>query len=260
MKLIKILTAFIALASLQIAAAQWLNVPPPAEAKNLMVFTAGVPVVAGSGIEVIGTPAGATGAPGTTLTFAATVPATGSNRVLVVGAGGYYYGSASSKDVTGVTYNSQALTQFGTQSEINSGNNNFVSSLWFLANPSTGSSYNVVITWSGSADAPQGTAVAFSGVNQTTPFRGSIAKATGTSTTPSVNVSSASGDIVIDFVTATSAGGNIAPGANQIQQYETADSSLSSAASTEAGAATVTMSWTSDNDIWTISGGSLQVP
>ena len=44
MKLIKILTAFIALASLQIAAAQWLNVPPPAEAKNLMVFTARVPV------------------------------------------------------------------------------------------------------------------------------------------------------------------------------------------------------------------------
>jgi len=48
MKLIKILTAFIALISLQIAAAQWLNVPPPAEAKNLMVFTAGVPVVGGS--------------------------------------------------------------------------------------------------------------------------------------------------------------------------------------------------------------------
>ena len=48
MKLIKILTAFIALASLQIAAAQWLNVPPPAEAKNLMIFTAGVPVVAGA--------------------------------------------------------------------------------------------------------------------------------------------------------------------------------------------------------------------
>ena len=46
MKLIKILTAFIALASLQIAAAQWLEVPPPAEAKNLMVFTAGVPVAA----------------------------------------------------------------------------------------------------------------------------------------------------------------------------------------------------------------------
>jgi hypothetical protein len=47
MKLIKILTAFIALAFLQIAAAQWLNVPPPAEARNLMVFTAGVPVVGG---------------------------------------------------------------------------------------------------------------------------------------------------------------------------------------------------------------------
>jgi hypothetical protein len=45
MKLIKILTALIALASLQIAAAQWLEVPPPVEAKMLMV-QGGVPVVA----------------------------------------------------------------------------------------------------------------------------------------------------------------------------------------------------------------------
>jgi hypothetical protein len=49
MKLIKILTAFIALASLQIAAAQWLNVPPPAEARNLMVVGGGVPVAGGCG-------------------------------------------------------------------------------------------------------------------------------------------------------------------------------------------------------------------
>jgi hypothetical protein len=57
MKLIKILTSFIALASLQIAAAQWLNVPPPAEAKNLMIFTAGVPVVGGcsASTESVGT-------------------------------------------------------------------------------------------------------------------------------------------------------------------------------------------------------------
>jgi hypothetical protein len=37
MKLIKILTVFVALISLQIAAAQWLNVPPPVEARMLMV-------------------------------------------------------------------------------------------------------------------------------------------------------------------------------------------------------------------------------
>ena len=42
MKLIKILIAFVALASLQIAAAQWLNVPPPAVARNLMVVGGGV--------------------------------------------------------------------------------------------------------------------------------------------------------------------------------------------------------------------------
>jgi hypothetical protein len=46
MKLIKILTAFIALTSLQITAAQWLNVPPPAEARMLMM-QGGVPVVGG---------------------------------------------------------------------------------------------------------------------------------------------------------------------------------------------------------------------
>lgn len=42
MKLLKITIAFIALVSLQIAAAQWLNVPPPAEARNLMVVGGGV--------------------------------------------------------------------------------------------------------------------------------------------------------------------------------------------------------------------------
>ena len=55
MKLIKILTAFVALASLQIAAAQWLNVPPPAEARNLMVVGGGVSTKVEYGSAVLGT-------------------------------------------------------------------------------------------------------------------------------------------------------------------------------------------------------------
>jgi hypothetical protein len=54
MKLIKILTAFIALVSLQIAAAQWLNVPSPAEARNLMVVGGGVPVASGQAASYAG--------------------------------------------------------------------------------------------------------------------------------------------------------------------------------------------------------------
>ena len=46
MKLLKVLTAFIALVSLQIAAAQWLHVPPPVEARSLMMVGGGVPVAA----------------------------------------------------------------------------------------------------------------------------------------------------------------------------------------------------------------------
>ena len=46
MKLLKTITAFIALVSLQIAAAQWLNVPPTVEARMMMVVGGGVPVVA----------------------------------------------------------------------------------------------------------------------------------------------------------------------------------------------------------------------
>jgi hypothetical protein len=53
MKLIKILTALIALASLQIAAAQWLEVPPPAEARMLMV-QGGVPVAGGTTYIYVG--------------------------------------------------------------------------------------------------------------------------------------------------------------------------------------------------------------
>lgn len=48
MKLLKASIAFIALVSLQIAAAQWLHVPPPVEARGLMMVGGGVPVAGGS--------------------------------------------------------------------------------------------------------------------------------------------------------------------------------------------------------------------
>ena len=50
MRLLKIISAFLALVSLQIADAQWLNVPPPVEARMTAVF-------AGGGVPVGGTPA-----------------------------------------------------------------------------------------------------------------------------------------------------------------------------------------------------------
>jgi hypothetical protein len=48
MKLIKALSVFIALVACQIMTAQWLEVPPPAEARNLMVVGGGVPVAGGT--------------------------------------------------------------------------------------------------------------------------------------------------------------------------------------------------------------------
>ena len=55
MKLLKVVISFLALVSLQIAAAQWLHVPPPVEAKMTAVMVGGgVPVAAASCTDITG--------------------------------------------------------------------------------------------------------------------------------------------------------------------------------------------------------------
>ena len=143
------------------------------------------------------------GAASNSLTFSHTVGAAGTNRLLVVGVSICTTGF-NNYTVTSVTYGGNALTSVGGISgfwfeslfPLRLG---FVrSETWALAGPATGPN-NVVVTLSGTTNFVAG-AISFTGASQTIP-PGTFFSATGTSTTPSVNVTTVNeGDVVIDTV------------------------------------------------------------
>ena len=172
------------------------------------------------------------------LTWSHTV--SGANRLLVVGISRRAYGSVS---VSSATYNGVALTNSGS---VQAGSGDFSrSEIWYLANPNTGTN-NIVVTLSGGNDWIEAGAMSFTGVNQTTPL-GAFASNSGTSgTSASVNVSSATGDIVIDTLTFWNASLDATKGASQTLRWTvSSDGSWKGRGSTASGGNSVTaMSWT----------------
>lgn len=177
----------------------------------------------------------------------------GNSRLLIVGTA-HRDGNMS---VTSVTYGGTALTSIGSQ---NGPGNQNQATLWYLINPPTGTA-NISVSLSGSKDVTAG-AASFTGVNQTTPL-GTLNSLSGTSTTASVVVSSAAGEVVIDAVAAngdavslTAAGGqsvlwNIGTG--------TAGGNVRGGSSNQPGASSVTMSWTlAASKPWAIGAISLK--
>jgi len=177
---------------------------------------------------------------GTSATIAHTTA--GTNRLLVVGV---TTAGAAGTNPSGVTYNSVVMTNAGTTDD---GAGTGVS-LWYLVAPATGAN-NVVVTFSGSPSYTVGIE-SFTGVHQSTPVGGSTS-ATGTSTAPSVAVTSAAGDRVVDSLALKT---TTAPtvGAGQTQQWNETVSSIRGTGSRERATDTsTTMSWTSANVLWII--------
>lgn len=169
----------------------------------------------------------------------------GSNRVLFVKVS--YYDSGDS--VSGVTYNGVTMTAM--PSSLVSNGQYFV--VWYyLINPATGSN-TVSVSFTGTVFDFGGSAVSVTDADQTTAF-GGVATATGTSTTPSVNVSSASDELVIDGLSIVHSG-TLSVGAGQTQRTnEICGGFIKHGTSTEGGGATTTMSWTnSSSQAWAIS-------
>ncbi len=167
----------------------------------------------------------------------------GTNRLMLVGISGAV--SSGTVAVSGVTYGGVALSLVGTATAA------AYQKTWIyqLVAPATGTA-NVVVTFS---TAPNTGAVVgvmtFTGVDQSVPL-GTFAGANGTSAAPSVNVSSASGELVFDTVNHY---WPLTVGANQTQRWNTGSGSIYGGGSSEPGAATVTMSWTaSGSDTWAI--------
>src|SRR5213083_3560675 len=131
------------------------------------------------------------------------------NRILMVGVSN----NNTTRTVSGVTYGGTALTRVGFQNA--PGTQNRIE-LWSLIAPSPGTA-NVVVTFSGSVDSVGG-AIVFSGVDQATPL-GTFASANGSNASPSVTVSSASGQVVIDTLATNGDGSSAAAGPGQTQRW-----------------------------------------
>ena len=157
---------------------------------------------------------------------------------------------ASNATVTSVTYAGVAMTAIPSGSF--DGNPDLFT--YYLVNPTTGVN-NIVVTCSAATETAIG-AVTYSGVDQSTPLD-TAAVASGSSGTASVNVSSASGDLVQDFL-AVDDGPVVTVGAGQTSVYDDAvGGKIRAAGSIENGATTVTMSWTFSSKPWAICGVSI---
>ena len=181
----------------------------------------------------------------------------GSDRLLLVSIASQPNGDDGVIEVaTGVTYGGQALTIVGTEAQ---GPDNSRIEIWRLVNPPSGAN-TVSITFNDPFDDPvneEGAsvgAVSFTGVHQGTPL-GTFASASASGVTPmTVNVSSAVGELVFDTVARKGNAVTVDP--SQSEQWnlctDAGCTNVGGGASTEAGAASVTMSWTPDNDRWSI--------
>lgn len=157
--------------------------------------------------------------------------------------------------ITAVTYGGQPLTLVGARAQTD----NARVEIWQLVNPPSGPN-TVSITFNDAFDDPvneegaSAGAVSFSGVHQGTPL-GTFASAAASGITPmTVNVSSAAGELVFDTVARKGAAVTVDP--SQTEQWKLCTdggcSNVGGGASTKAGAASVTMSWTAANDRWAI--------
>lgn len=155
----------------------------------------------------------------------------------------------SSDTVTGVTYNGVALTAVPSGS---TNNGQYYITAYYLIAPDAGT-YDIVVTVSGSVFDFGAGAVSYTDVHQTVPL-GTAVTAVGTSTTPSVTVSSAADELVDDGLVIIH-GGTLSVGAGQTQRWNAIASSgfIKYAGSTEGGAASTTMSWSnSSSQTWAI--------
>lgn len=182
----------------------------------------------------------------TSLTFAHTTGA-GANRLMLVsvmvGSSSSFGGNAST--VGTVTYGGTALTQVGAVAESGGRVRSYI---YQLLNPPSGTANVIVSLSSGSTAKPLYAGVTtFTGVHQSTPLGTYTSKTTSSTTSASLTVSSASGELVFDAIAVDGeSSSNIALTASsgQTARWTTNTTNyLSGGSSTKAGASSVTMGW-----------------
>lgn len=163
----------------------------------------------------------------------------GSNRYGIVAL------MAGADTVTGVTWGSNAMTLLGKNQNATDGRTAY---LYGISNPPTAAS-DVVVSIGGGGVRITAVVSSFNGVDPSAPY-GTAQTASGTTSPATVNVTDAvTGDMVVDslyFFGGGGGGGGPPPsvGADQTELGHTDEGARFGSSSYEAGAATVTMSWT----------------
>ncbi len=169
---------------------------------------------------------------------------TGTNRAMLCGI------STQNTTRTGVSvvFNTTESLTFVTWRDFDSAGLQAHAELWKLVNP-TATSANVVFTLTGATAVSVG-CIAFSDVDQTTPF-GTVSDNGARSNTASVDVASATGELVMDVMSMRVGTTGITAGAGQTNYIEQVSGAgagnVTLGLSTEAGATTTAMTWTVDD-------------
>jgi hypothetical protein len=193
----------------------------------------------GSTPTVDSTPTTGTANNTNSITFSHTT-GSGDNRLLMVGVSW----SSTSVTVTGIKFNSVALTLKGTQYYTSQARR---VAIYYLVAPTASTTADVVVSFSGAVYGVAG-AVSFAGVDQCTPL-GTQLGATGNTATATVSPITVAGDLVFDTVAAGTA---LTVNGSQAQQWMAGDgTSIYGGASTKPATGTPTaMSWTLTSGYW----------
>jgi hypothetical protein len=193
--------------------------------------------------------ASGTAAAATSVSYSVTC--SGANRLLLVSGA---TDDAAENASTGATHNSVGMTlkrsyPFGSF---------YVLDLYYLVAPDTGSQ-TVTVTWPDAQGQVTSGAVCLSGVHQSTPLDSEAVNNANSGGPMTVDVSSATDDLVVDAGYVAGQVGAPTVGGGQTSRYSVATPDDGyGVGSTEAGAASVTMSWTlANSNGWGIIGVSV---
>ncbi len=173
----------------------------------------------------------------------------GTNRLMLVGVAMDPHGDS----VSSITYNGVNLTFVGAEEA--SGTHSRVE-IWALVAPDTGT-HDVVVNLTGTSHNGVTVGVTtFTGVNQTAPLL-HFSSASGSSTTASATVVSATDDLVFGAVHSHN-GADVVPDASQTELWDVVSDQSNGGGSVAAGAASVVTSWTVADSEWSVAAVSVQ--
>ena len=220
---------------------------PPEPATDVRIVFEQIEETLPMAVSQVGSATIATAIESSTVTSGSRTLGTGSNRLLVACVT-YYNWAHTTTYVESINYdansgagNDKAFTKLGTVG-VAGGNADFRTEIWYAVAPESGGTGHFDLAFSGVGyDATTVLIITeWTGADQTTPLNGLQGEGAHAEEAPSLTVSSAEGDVVIDCLAAS---GAITLGADQTSIYNGTPDTYYHACSIQAGASSVVMSW-----------------